>query len=99
VTVEAKQISWRWCTIDQILSPGPCWLIWAYLVVSAASADTHLYNGLNPTADKVVTLESADVTGHEFTPPQPLYCSKGLYIDVGAAVTGVLVAWESEEVG
>lgn len=90
---ESKQISWRWVNVDSLLHVGECELLYAYLVVSAASTDTHLYDGTNTTGDKIATLESAVVTGHEFRPPAPIYCNKGLFVDVGSNVTGVFVMW------
>ena len=92
---DSKQYSWRWVTVDSQLQIGECELLYAYLVVSAASTDTYLYNGTNATGDKVATIESAVVTGHEFKPPVPIYCNKGLYIDIGTNVTGVLVMWRA----
>jgi len=92
-----KNVAWAWATSDRVLSPKPCWLHYAYLVVSAASTDTHLYNGDNAGGEKITSLVSQSVTGHEFRPPEPVYCSQGLYIDVGTNVTGVFVQWEGEE--
>lgn len=91
--MDSREYSWAWVTSDQLLSHGPCDLISAYLVVSAASTDTHLYDGENTRGSKIATLESAAVTGHHFKPPVPIYCRRGLYLDVGTNVTGVLVQW------
>lgn len=85
--------SWEWVTADKKLSDGPCELIGADLVVSAASTDTHLYNGRNTSGRKVITLESAVVTNMPWNPNAPVYCDGGLYIDIGTSVTGVLVRW------
>lgn len=93
--MESKEYSWAWVTADQLLSHGPCELLFAYLVVSAGSTDSHLYNGESAAEEKIVTLESAAVTGHEFKPPVPVYCSKGLYVDVGTVVTGIFVMWRN----
>jgi hypothetical protein len=93
--MESKEYSWAWVTGDRLLSHGPCELLFAYLVVSAGSTDSHLYNGRSAAEDKIVTLESAAVTGHAFSPPVPIYCSKGLYVDVGTTVTGIFVQWRN----
>lgn len=90
---DSKELSWAWVTADQLLSHGPCELLFAYLVVSAGSTDTHLYDGEGALGDKIVTLESAAVTGQPFKPPEPIYCRRGLYVDVGTNVTGILVQW------
>lgn len=91
--MESREVSWAWVTADRLLHQGACELIFAFLVVSAASSDTHLYNGENTLGEKVATLEAAVATGQPFDPPVPIYCPKGLYIDIGSSVTGVLVMW------
>jgi len=78
---DSRSVSRQWVTAD------------AYLVPSAAGADVTLYDGENNTGDLIVTLKSAAVTGHKFKPPVPIYCRKGLYVDIGSNVTGVLVMW------
>lgn len=93
----SKNVAWMWVTSDTLLSERPCWLHYAYLVVSAASTDSALYDGISTSGDKIVTLKSAAVTGHVFKPPKPVYCSKGLYVDVGTSVTGIFVQYELEE--
>ena len=91
--MDSKEYSWAWVTADRLLSAGPCELVSAYLVVSAGSTDTHLYDGENTSGNKVVTLESAAVTGHPFKPPTPIYCRRGLYVDIGTNVTGCFIQW------
>lgn len=91
--MDSQEYSWAWVTADQLLSRGPCELVSAYLVVSAASTDTHLYDGENTSGDLIATLESAAVTGHPFAPLVPIYCRRGLYVDIGTSVTGCLVQW------
>lgn len=99
---ESKEYSWAWVIVDQLLSHGPCELLYAYAVVSANSLDTHLYNGENTSGQKVATLgitviTTANGTGSippaEFRPSVPVYCRMGLYIDIGTSVTGVFVQW------
>lgn len=91
--MNSEEYSWAWVTADRVLSTGPCELVSAHLVVSAASTDTHLYDGKDTRGDKIVTLEAAAATGHPFKPRVPVYCRRGLYVDVGTNVTGVFVQW------
>ncbi len=91
--MESKNYSWQYVTIDSQLCEGPCELVSAYLVVSAASTDSAIYNGMGTKGDKIVDLKSAAVTGHLFNPPVPVYCNKGLYVDVGTSVSGILVQY------
>lgn len=94
---ESCRYSWAWLTADQLLSHGPCELLFAHLVVSAASTDTHLYDGDNTKGSKVVTLESEAVSGLTFKPPVPIYCRRGLYVDIGSNVTGLFIQWRELE--
>ena len=91
--MDSKEYSWAYATKDQVLSIRACELIYAYLIVSAASTDSALYNGQNTSGTKIVDLKCAVVTGHPFKPKEPIYCSKGLFVDVGTNVTGVFVQW------
>ena len=91
--MESKDYSWAWVTGDRLLSLGPCELVYAALVPSAATTDSNIYNGENATGDKIVTLKAATVRIMPFSPKVPVYCSKGLYIDVGTSVAGIFVQW------
>lgn len=90
---DSKSVSRQWVTADALLAEKECELLFAYLVPSAANADVTLYDGENTTGSLIATLKEAAVSGHEFNPPAPIYCHKGLYVDVGSNVTGVLVMW------
>jgi hypothetical protein len=89
-----KNVQWAYVTADRRLADKPCWLHWAYLVVSSASTNSALYDGEDTNGNKITDLKSAAVTGHEFKPPQPLFCRQGLYVDVGTNVSGILVEYE-----
>jgi hypothetical protein len=90
---DSRQISRQWVTADALLAEKECELVYAYLTPSTANADVSLYDGENTSGDLVATLKEAAVSGHEFQPPVPIHCRKGLYVDVGSNVTGVLVMW------
>lgn len=90
---DSKLVSWQWVIADALLAEKECELLFAYLVPSAAAADATLYDGENTTGRLIVTLKTAAATGHKFKPPVPVYCSKGLYVDIGSNVTGVFVMW------
>jgi len=89
----SRQISRQWVAANALLAEKECELVYAYLAPSAANADVSLYDGENTSGDLICTLKSAVVTGHEFRPPEPIHCHKGLYVDVGSNVTGILVMW------
>jgi hypothetical protein len=94
-----RNIQWAYVTADRLLADKACWLHWAYLVVSAASTDSALYDGHDANGRKLTDLKSAAVTGHEFKPPKPLFCRQGLFVDVGTNVSGIFVEYEMAESG
>lgn len=89
----SKEYSWAWVTADRLLSHGPCELVCAYLVPSAATTDTVLYNGENTSGVAIITLKAATIRIMPFNPKEPVYCEHGLYVDVGTSVSGVFVQW------
>jgi hypothetical protein len=93
--LESKAYSWAWVTEDRKLTDRECELISAHLVVSAASTDSALYNGPDANGDKIIALEAAAATLKSFNPRVPIYCNKGLFVDVGTSVTGILVQWRN----
>ena len=95
--LQSKDYSWAWVTGDRKLTDQKSELVAAYLVVSAASTDSAIYNGSDTSGDKILALESAAITNLPFEPPVPIYCGKGIFVDVGTNVTGILVIWRNLE--
>lgn len=93
--MDSKECSWAYVTGDQLLAKNECELIYAYLVCSAATTDSALYDGEDTTGTKIIDFKSAAVTGHEFSPPVPVYCRKGLYVDIGTSVSGIFIQWRN----
>lgn len=91
--MDHRDVAWEWVTGTKLLSTGPCELLSAYLVVSAASTDSYLYEGTNTNGRIIVTLEASFPTGGQFRPAEPVYCRNGLYAVVGTNVTGIFVQW------
>ena len=94
-----RHVQWDYVTADRLLTDKACWLYCAYLVVSAASTDSALYDGHNANGKKIKDFKSANVTGHEFKPALPLFCRQGLFVDVGANVSGIFVQYCLAESG
>ncbi len=93
--MDSRSYSWAWVTSDQLLTEKPAELVSATLVPSAATTDSAIYNGRNASGDKVIGLKRATVDNLDFAPPVPIYCDKGIYVDVGTSVTGILVQWRA----
>lgn len=93
--VESKSLSWAFVTADRKLTDTECELIAAYIVPSGATTDTSIYNGVDTNGQKIITLVAAAVTLEPFIPPKPIYCRRGLYVDIGTNTTGVFVLWRN----
>ena len=94
---DCKKYLWAWLTVDTKLTDHEAELVAAYLVVSAASTDSVIYSGVDTAGDKVLALESAVATTLPIVPPVPIYCRKGIFVDVGTSVTGILIQWRNLE--
>lgn len=91
--MESKQYSWAWVTADQLLSHGPCELVYVYAVPdTAASATVDIYNGESSAGDKILGLKTAELRPLSIK-PEPIYCRKGLYIDILTNIKGIFVQW------
>lgn len=88
---DARDFAWRFVTEDSLLSTKECDLLYANLAPSASAADVTIYDGINTLGVKVVALQASTKTNLEFRPRKSIYCRRGLYIDVGSNVTGLLV--------
>jgi len=91
----SKDYSWAYITADRCLRQGPCELIYACLVPSGASTINYLKNGTDTNGDTIICLECAAVTNRQFSPRVPIYCDKGLWVDVGTGTTAILVIWRN----
>ena len=91
--MDSKQYSWKWVTADELLSHGPCELIYARTMTVTAESDTFLYDGENTSGMPIIEFESGSTNGQVFNPKEPVYCRQGLYVDIGTATIGVFVQW------
>jgi hypothetical protein len=93
VEIESKKCSWRWVTATELLSHGPCELIYARTMSAAAESATYLYDGENTNGTLIVQFIDGILNGLEFSPKVPVYCRKGLYFVKGTGTTGIFVQW------
>ena len=91
--MDSKEYSWKWVTANELLSHGPCELVYARTMTATAESDTFLYDGENTNGTPIVEFESGVAQGHEFSPRVPVYCRKGLYFVKGTATIGIFVQW------
>lgn len=92
--VESKAYSWKWVTSDELLSKVPCELIFTHHVPSTAGTSTvNFYNGEDNSGDLIIQCRTAESRATVFAPPKPVYCRRGLYVDIKANCLGVFVMW------
>lgn len=91
--VESKKYSWKWVTADELLSHGACELLYALLDAGAADDFVTIYNGENTSGDIIAIIRAAAKTSRAFAPKVPVYCRRGLYVDVATTTTKVFVQW------
>jgi len=92
--MESKNYSWAWVTGDRLLSHGPCELIKAQLTATGGNADVTLYNGESTAEEILFTLKTLQNVSQQADLPNPAYCGKGLYVDIGSNVLGLFVMWK-----
>ncbi len=90
---EKGYAGWTWVRVDQVVSKVPSELIYAHLSLRGAGSAT-IYDGDSTSGNVVVILQ--DPVGGQavpLDPPEPILCPRGIYVDVGSHVDGVLVMW------
>ena len=91
--MKGKEYSWAWVTADLLLSHGPCELVYAFCVPDDTEPEAYVYNGENTSGDKLFRFVGGSKRNIPFSPKQPVYCEKGLYIDIGKDIEGIFVQW------
>jgi hypothetical protein len=90
---DSKEYSWKYVTATELLSHGPCELIYARTLSAAAESATYLYDGENTNGTLIVQFINGVLNGQEFSPRVPVYCRHGLYFVKGTGTTGIFVQW------
>lgn len=91
---ESIEYSSKWVTADEQLSTGACELIFALLTSDAqGNGMVTFYDGESTSERLLCVLEGLQTVSQPLPLPKPIYCRRGLYVDIGANVTGVLVHW------
>lgn len=89
----SSEYQWRFLTASELLEKGPCELVCAEVVPSGTTSTTVIYDGTDAKGKEIIQFSITIVLNWHFKPTKPVYCSQGLYVTVGAAVTGVFVQW------
>jgi len=92
--MESKEYSWKWVTASEILSHRACELVYAQAVSDGGEIkDTLIYNGENTTEELLINLQKGTEGNIILSPPEPIYCRRGLYVVIGSSTEGVFVQW------
>lgn len=95
---DIRKIGWRWCTTDQLISPTPAYLLSVMLTSSGGgAAHVTIRNGHNASAEPVLKISALANYTSPVSPVYPIYLDKGLYVDLGNNVEGVLVIYYQED--
>jgi len=90
----SKEYSRKWVTATELLSHGACELIYAQAVSDGGEIkDTILYDGENTNGELLINLQKGTEGNITFSPKEPVYCRRGLYVVIGSSTEGVFVQW------
>lgn len=89
----SKEYSWKWLTADELLSHGACELCQIVFSGSTKGSQVTPYDGENTLGKKIGIFEAQASPSLPIRFDPPIYCRRGLYIDVGSYFNGVLVVW------
>lgn len=90
---DSREYSWRWITASRLLSHGPCELVGITQTSADGVSDVTFYDGESTSGDQIFTLEALQNRSCVVNFTTPIYCRRGLYVDFGSNLTGVLVQW------
>lgn len=79
---------------DGVVNEGPSLLFGLHVEASTAGGDVSVYEGNDKDSGRLIGIFKDNANNHEpknFIPP--IYCDRGIYIDIGSNVTAVTVLW------
>jgi len=86
--------NWEWIAQDQAVFDGPRLILGFGIVATAGGAATaSLYDGRDASGKLLATISAPASETRFVSLPEPFAVGSGLYVDVGANVTGVMVLW------
>lgn len=92
--MESKDVARKWVTADECLCRTRCELIYTKHVPSSSATSTmDIYDGVDTNGELLIASRTAQSRSTNLSPPVPILCRQGLYIDIKANCLGVLVIW------
>lgn len=96
--IDKKEVIWEYFTADKVLSQEPCYVVQVIVTSDGVgAADITIINGYINTGEKRLVLKTADDTSNSADFPTHMYMSKGLCIDIGTNVIGVLAGYYKDK--
>lgn len=84
--------AYRRLTADQLVNEGPCLITGWSINASADGGIVTIYDGLDTESGTVIEqVEGLASVNNHAEQHTPILCNNGLYIDIGANVTGFTV--------
>jgi len=84
----------KWITKSETLTPLPCELIYAQAVSDGGEIkDTVIYDGENTRGEIILNCQMGTNGNITLSPPEPIKCRHGLYVNFGSSTEGVLMMW------
>ena len=90
---DAKEYAWKWVTADELLSKVACDLHQVIFSGSTKGSHITIYNGENTNGELIGVFEAQASPSLPIKFDPPIYCRRGLYIDVYSYFQGCLVSW------
>lgn len=91
--MDSKEYSWQYIVADTVLCEGECELISAISYPSATDNEVDFYNGISDKGSLIAKVTSEVKRSLTLNLRIPVYCNKGLFVDIVRNVTGVFVQW------
>jgi hypothetical protein len=87
-------IGWAWVTASRRLCTRECELIYAVQFNDVANVATFadIYDGADVNGDLVAHFPGNQLRT-PFSPREPVYCRRGLFVNVTGAITGLFVQY------
>lgn len=86
---------WKWMTSDGIVTNNQAILHAIVMHVNANGAECSLYEGLDSSSGRLIGTFTDQANVSRSIDLKGLQCDRGIYIEIGADVLGVLVVYDN----
>ncbi len=79
---------------DGIVNEGPSLLFGLHIEASTAGGDVSVYEGSDSSSGRLIGIFKENANNHILMGLHtPIYCDRGIYVDIGSNVTAVTILW------